>query len=86
MTNPHEPARPIEKGCMAIITSAPVKPEWVGRYVEVFDRCTVYEKSWDVSIWDERGNICSCQEDDLLRIDDEDPDLAIESEREKEHA
>ena len=72
-------ARPIEPGCLAIITYSPAHPEWTWRIVEVFARCTVHPNSWDISIWDDDGNIVACYENDLLRIDDPDESESLET-------
>lgn len=82
--------KPIEKGCLAMITYAPNFPHWVGCIVQVHECVgkvdTTYPNSiyWRIDNPDSERRATVCAEEDLLRIDDPDIQKQIESEQEKQ--
>ena len=86
----YESARPIEAGCLAVITAAKSYPEWVGKIVTVIefkgtDRYGRARDYWKVDI---PAETCRCYVDEcsLLRIDDDSIQTELEREQELEHA
>lgn len=78
-----ESAKPIEPGCLAIVTFAPSQPHWVGRFVTPLRRHDEITRYWQVNEdlnHDGKGNLI--EERGLMRI--EDPDLQKQIEQEKE--
>ncbi len=76
----NEPAKKIEAGCMAMITGG----DFIGEFVSVISfigtpdwRVVRYHDCWRVT---NGVDFYPITESRLMRIDDEDPDKAIESE------